>query len=223
MAKTQRDYYDIQLRSCIYKYLIKLQGDNLGNNAIQYLKTEWGKAWIKEKSNANVILHTAFMKDTYNNLRNFGIRAIIFFGDLISKDKHFPIIINKNYEYEIGGVKVRGVFEYISEIERNGETVFQVYHFNTLETKMATKDVPRNNIILLSEAHAFMDMFGQRNFELVSVDLFNEKVYTSIMTKELDLMLKRTVCDAAKCMKMDINIKSPDSKCFHCEIRNRCL
>lgn len=218
-----KEAYDICLHKCFYTYLVGLQQDDI-RNGIHTLKTRWGREWIKQKRNSQIVCTpSSFKRDTHDAKRKLGIDAIFTFYDIMEKDSQFPIVINKQYEISIApGIVLTGTWEYIREVERNGERVFQIMKFKTESNKFRTNHQMNHDLELTAAALAFQTMFNPSNFELVYVDIYSNKQIVSRRTSKDFNLLKRTVVSTVKALQNDIQCIAPNEMCYHCEYRNTC-
>ena len=98
--KNIKELYDESLHKCFYEYLLALQ-NNSQSNGLETLKYRWGKEWIKQKKNSQILCTpSASKRDTYDAKRKAGINAIITFDKLMDTSQ-YPIIINKQYSLSI--------------------------------------------------------------------------------------------------------------------------
>jgi hypothetical protein len=107
--------YDDALHKCFYSYLTKMQNDNFID--LGYLKQLWGRLWIKQKRNSEMIIKpTPSERDSYNKKRKDGIDAIISFHNLMNEINQYPMIINKKFSIRISNnVILTGNWEYLME------------------------------------------------------------------------------------------------------------
>ena len=217
-----KEAYDIALHKCFYSYLIALQQDDI-QNGIEVLKRRWGKEWVKQKKNSQIICTpSAVKRDTYDAKRKAGIDAIITFEDIMSQDSQYPIIINKSYSLKIGNVNLTGVWEYVREVEINGENIIQIMKFKTENNRFQIVHQMNHDLELTAAALAFKETFNATKFQLLYVDIYKKKVITSYRTENDFKLLKETVNSVAMSIKHNIKCISPDKRCYHCEYRNVC-
>lgn len=222
--KNFKELYDIALHKCFYYYLGALQNNDPASCSITTLKKKWGKEWIKQKTNSEIICTPSAQKrDTYDSNRKSGIDAIITFDELMN-EKQFPIILNKPYEIKITeNIILTGTWEYVREIERNGKNIIQVMKFKTEYNKFQVNHQIEHDLELTAAAYAFSNQFNVDSFELVYVDIYKKKlIVTSRYDKDFKL-LKNTVISTVQSLKHNIKCISPDKKCYHCEYRNVCV
>ena len=218
-----KEAYDVALHKCFYSYLVGIQQDD-ARVGIDTLKSRWGKEWIKQKTNSQIMLTpSAFKRDTYDAKRKAGIDAIITFNKLMSKDKQFPIAINRKYEIPItNNIILTGTWECIREIERDNDDIIQILKFNTESNKFRTLHQMNHDLELTAAALAFQTNFNPKLFELVYIDIYSKKQIISHRNK-LDFdMLKKTVVSVVTCLKNNIACVSPSKVCYHCEYRDVC-
>lgn len=213
--------YDEALHKCFYSYLTKMQNDNFVD--LGYLKQSWGKIWIKEKRNSEIIIKpTPSERNTHNKKRKEGIDSIISFHNLMSEVNQYPIIINKQFSIRITkNIILTGVWEYIREIFIDNKKVFQVLKFNTANDKFQTIMQMAHDIELTAASYAFNKMFNT-DPELVYVNIYKERIVPSYREEEDYELLKQSVISAVKGIKQNIACISPDKRCFHCEYRKEC-
>ncbi len=218
-----KEAYDICLHKCFYAYLVGLQQDDI-RNGIDTLKTRWGKEWIKQKKNSQIVCTpSSFKRDTYDAKRKAGIDAIFTFYDIMQKEAQFPIVINRQYEIPITSkIALVGTWEYIREIERNGDSVIQILKFKTESNKFRTNHQINHDLELTAAALAFQTMFSPSKFELAYVDIYTKKMLVSHRSQEDFDLLKHTVISVVKSMRNDIQCIAPGPICYHCEYRNVC-
>ena len=218
-----KEAYDICLHKCFYAYLVGLQQEDV-RNGIDTLKTRWGREWIKQKKNSQIVCTpSSFKRDTYDAKRKAGIDAIFTFYDLMEKDSQFPIVINRQYEIPITSkITLVGTWEYIREVERNGKNVIQIMKFKTESNKFRTNHQMNHDLELTAAALAFQTMFNPSAFELVYLDIYSKKVVVSHRSEKDFQMLKKTVVSVAKALKNNLQCVSPSQICYHCEYRNTC-
>lgn len=194
------------------------------DGGIRFLKKRWGEAWIKQKTNSEIICTPSAMRyDSYDYKRKTGIEAIITFNDIINTPQ-FPIIINKPYKIQLSkGLILRGVFEYVREIEQKDNTrTIQLMKFRTENNRFQVDSHMHHDLELTAMAIAFEEMFNVNEFELVYVDICKKKMISSFRGKKDIDLLKDTVRSVALCLKNNIRCVSPDKRCYHCEYRNVC-
>lgn len=217
-----KEAYDIALHKCFYQYLLALQNDTL--DGLKTLKYRWGKEWVKQKTNSELICTpSAVKRDTYDAKRKAGIDAIITFDKLMSTPQ-FPILVNREYSIQIDDVILTGTWEYIREIEIDGRKVIQLMKFRTENNRFQVVGQMSHDLELTAAALAFSKAFNQNNleFQLVYVDIYKKKMMVSYRTSKDFELLKETVTSVAKCIKNDIKCISPDKRCYHCEYRDVC-
>lgn len=220
-----KEMYDNALHKCFYSYLIALQNNNV-NNGLEYLKIQWGKTWIKQKRNSELICTpSAHIRDTYDGKRKAGINAILTFDDMMNNTPQYPIIINKPFEIQISSdIILTGVWEYVREIERDGKNIFQIIKFKTESShKVQTKHQMQHDLELTAATYAFKETFNVSDFEIVYFDLFKKKMISSYRTEKDYKLLKDTVTSVVFAMKHNLKLTSPDKRCYHCEYRNACV
>lgn len=194
------------------------------DGGIRFLKKRWGEAWIKQKTNSEIICTPSAMRyDSYDYKRKTGIEAIITFNDIMNIPQ-FPIIINKPYKIQLSkGLILRGVFEYVREIEQKDNTrTIQLMKFRTENNRFQVDSHMHHDLELTAMAIAFEEMFNVNEFELVYVDICKKKMISSFRGKKDIDLLKDTVRSVALCLKNNIRCVSPDKRCYHCEYRNVC-
>ena len=218
-----KEAYDIALHKCFYSYLVGIQQED-ARTGIDTLKARWGKEWIKHKSNSQIMLTpSAFKRDTYDAKRKAGIDAIITFNKLMNKDKQFPIAVNRTYEVPItNNLVLTGTWEYIREIERNGDNVIQILKFQTESNKFRTIHQMNHDLELTACAMAFEHCFTPSAFELVYFDIYSKRQIISYRTKQDIELLKQTVKSVALSIQHNIRCISPSKICYHCEYRDAC-
>lgn len=218
-----KEAYDIALHKCFYQYLLALQNDTL--EGLKTLKYRWGKEWIKQKTNSEIICTpSALKRDTYDAKRKAGIEAIITF-DKLMKTPQYPIVINKEYSIQITkDVILTGTWEYIREIEIDDRKIIQLMKFRTENNRFQVLSQMNHDLELTAAALAFSKMFNinQAEFQLVYVDIYKKRMMSSYRTAKDFELLKETVISVAKCIKGGIKCISPDKKCYHCEYRDDC-
>lgn len=214
--------YDRAVHRCIYEYLYMFQND-AKQISIDVLKRAWGREWIKQKTNSEMICTpSAGKRDTYDIKRKNGINAIFAFDEMM-QEPQFPIIINKPYSIKIGNVVVNGVWEYIREITRDGQKAFQIIRFRTESNRFDLKEQMNHDIALTAAYLAFKATFNQDNTELIYMDLYRKTMVPAFRTKNDITLFKETVRSVALSIKNNLQCVSPDKKCFHCEYRDICL
>lgn len=218
-----KEAYDIALHKCFYQYLLALQNNTL--DGLKTLKYRWGKEWIKQKTNSELICTpSALKRDTYDAKRKAGIEAIITFDKLMSIPQ-YPILINKEYSIKISDdIILTGVWEYVREIEIDGKKIIQLMKFRTENNRFQVLNQMNHDLELTAAAMAFSKMFNMNEleFQLVYVDIYKKKMIASYRTVKDFELLKETVISVAKCIKGGIKCISPDKKCYHCEYRDIC-
>lgn len=218
-----KEAYDKSLHKCFYQYLYNLQQNTL-KNTLEFLKYQWGKEWIKQKRNTEIILTpSAAKRDTYANKRTAGIDAIITFDNIMRQTEQFPLIINKPYELRISkGIILTGTWEYIREIGDEVK-VFQILKFKTENNRFQVNTQMQHDIELTAASMAFMQTFNVKDApELIHADMYRKHLSSSYRTKGDYDLLRKTVISVAQCIKHNIRCVSPDKKCYHCEYRNVC-
>jgi hypothetical protein len=219
-----KEAYDIALHKCFYQYLLALQNDTLVEG-LKTLKYRWGKEWVKQKTNSQIICTpSAIKRDTYDAKRKSGIEAIITFNKLMSTPQ-FPILVNKDYSIKISNdIILNGTWEYVREVEIDGTKVIQLIKFRTEANKFQVNNQALHDLELTAAALAFSKMFNQNNldFQLIYLDIYRKKMITSYRTQKDFELLKNTVISVAKCIKHNIKCISPDKRCYHCEYRDKC-
>lgn len=218
-----KEAYDVALHKCFYQYLLALQNDTL--DGLKTLKYRWGKEWIKQKTNSELICTpSAVKRDTYDAKRKAGVDAIITFDKLMNVPQ-FPILVNREYSLQItDDIILKGTWEYIREIEIDGRKVIQLMKFRTENNRFQVVGQMNHDLELTAAAMAFSKMFNQNNleFQLVYVDIYKKKMITSYRTAKDFALLKETVTSVAKCIRNNIKCISPDKRCYHCEYRDIC-
>lgn len=218
-----KELYDNTLHKVFYSYLLALQRDTL-KDGMGFLKFKWGKEWIKQKTNSQIICTPSAMKrDTYDAKRKAGIDAIITFNELMDTPQ-FPIIINKEYEVPIGkGIILRGRWEYIREIELpNGQRRIQIMKFKTENNRFQILSQMNHDLELTAAAYAFEHTFNATEFDLLYVDIYKKKIISSVRNPKDYQLLQNTVTSAVTCIQNKIRLISPDKRCYHCEYRDVC-
>ena len=218
-----KDLYDDALHKCFYEYLLALQNNTLANR-LETLKYRWGKEWIKQSRNSEIICTPmASKRDTYDAKRLAGVHAILAFEEIIANTPQFPIIINKPYKFKISNnIILTGTWEYIREIERDGQKIIQLLKFRTEHNRFSVNHQILHDLELTAAAMAFEDMFNTKGFEIVYVDIYKKKLISSYRTQKDYDLLKQTVLGVVKCIQNNIKCISPDKNCYHCEYRKVC-
>lgn len=219
-----KEVYDTALHKCFYQYLLALQNDTL-LEGLKTLKYRWGKEWVKQKTNSELICTpSAVKRDTYDAKRKAGIEAIITFDKLMQAPQ-FPILINKNYSIKIADdITLTGTWEYVREIEIDGKKIIQLLKFRTENNRFQILSQMNHDLELTAAALAFSETFNlkQMEFQLVYVDIYKKKMIASYRTEKDFNLLKETVISVAQCIRNNIKCISPDKKCYHCEYRDIC-
>lgn len=217
-----KEAYDVALHKCFYAYLTALQNDTL-TDSIKTLKYKWGKEWVKQKSNSEIICTpSALKRDTYDAKRRAGIDAIITFNKLMSTPQ-YPILVNKRYSIQIAkDIVLTGTWEYVREIDIQDKKVIQLMKFRTENNRFQVLSQMNHDLELTAAALAFNQMFNVKAVQLVYVDIYKKKMMMSHRTQQDFNLLKETVISVAKCIKNNIRCISPDKKCYHCEYRDIC-
>lgn len=215
--------YDKAIHECFYTYLHTLQLDP-SKCSITLLKQKWGKKWIKQSRNSEIICTPmANKRDTYDAKRLAGVHAILSFEEIIANTPQFPIIVNKPYKLKItDNITITGTWEYIREIERNGEKIIQLLKFRTEHNWFSVNHQTFHDLELTAAALAFEETFNAKQFEIVYVDIYKKKLIASYRTRKDYDLLKKTVTGVVKCIQNDIQCISPDKNCYHCEYRKVC-
>lgn len=218
-----KELYDKALHRVFYSYLTALQQGTL-KESLGFLKYKWGKEWVKQKTNSQIICTpSALKRDTYEMKRKAGIDAILTFDDIMNVPQ-FPIIINKPYSIDITDkIVLNGIWEYVRELERpDGSRIVQLMKFKTENNRFQMTTQMSHDLELTAAALAFKNTFNVDEFELVYVDIYKKKLVVSTRTpKDYDL-LRDTVKSVSACLKAGVRCVSPDKKCYHCEYRNIC-
>jgi CRISPR/Cas system-associated exonuclease Cas4 (RecB family) len=218
-----KEAYDVALHKCFYQYLLALQNDTL--DGLKTLKYRWGQEWIKQRKNSEIICTpSALKRDTYDAKRKAGIDAIITF-DKLMKTPQFPILINKQYSLKItDDIVITGTWEYVREIEIDGQKVIQLMKFRTENNRFQVLSQMNHDLELTAAALAFSKTFNinQAEFQLVYVDIYKNKMMSSYRNIKDFELLKETVISVVQCIKNKIRCISPDKKCYHCEYRDIC-
>lgn len=217
-----KEAYDLALHKCFYTYLTSLQNDTL-IDSLKTLKYRWGKEWVKQKTNSEIICTpSALKRDTYDAKRRAGIDAIITFDKLMNTPQ-YPILINKQYSISItDDIVLTGTWEYIREVEINGKKIIQLLKFRTENNRFQVLNQMNHDLELTAAALAFNETFNANEIQLVYVDIYKKKMMLSYRTVKDFELLKKTVISVAKCIKHNIRCVSPDKKCYHCEYRDIC-
>ena len=219
-----KEAYDIALHKCFYQYLLALQNDTL-LEGLKTLKYRWGKEWIKQKTNSELICTpSAAKRDTYDAKRKAGINAIITF-DKLMQGSQYPILVNKNYSIRItDDIILTGTWEYVREIEVEGKKVIQLMKFRTENNRFQVLSQMNHDLELTAAALAFSETFNLNHveFQLVYVDIYKSRMVASYRTQKDFNLLKETVISVAQCIRNNIKCISPDKKCYHCEYRDIC-
>lgn len=216
-----KEAYDEALHRCFYTYLFSLQNDTL-TDSLKTLKYRWGKEWVKQKTNSEIICTpSALKRDTYDAKRRAGIDAILTFDKLMNTSQ-CPILINRQYSVQIGNVTLTGTWEYVREVEIDGRKVIQILKFRTENNRFQVLSQMHHDLELTAAALAFNKMFNAPEVQLVYVDIYKKKMMTSYRTEKDFKLLEETVTSVAKCIKHNIRCISPDKKCYHCEYRDIC-
>jgi len=218
-----KELYDISLHKVFYNYLYALRDGTLKDN-MKFLKYQWGKQWVKTKTNSQLICTpSSYIRDTYDAKRKAGIDAIITFEELMNIPQ-FPIIINKPYAVDIGhNIILKGIWEYVREVTNSdGTKSIQVMKFNSENNRFAMVGQMNHDIELSAAAYAFKESFNVDQFELLYVDIYKKKVIASYRSEKDIQLLKDTVYGTVLCLHNNIRCVSPDKRCYHCEYRNVC-
>lgn len=216
-----KEAYDAALHRCFYTYLLALQNDTL-TDSLKTLKYRWGKEWVKQKTNSEIICTpSAVKRDTYDAKRRAGIDAILTFDKLMNTPQ-YPILINRQYSVQIGNVTLTGTWEYIREVEIDGRKVIQILKFRTENNRFQVISHMHHDLELTAAALAFSKMFNAPEFQLVYVDIYKKKMTISYRTEKDFKLLEETITSVAKSIKHNIKCISPDKKCYHCEYRDIC-
>ena len=195
--KNLKELYDISLHKCFYSYLYAIQNDTL-EEGIKTLKYKWGQEWIKQKKNSEIICTpSAAKRDTYDAKRKAGINAIITFDKLMNVSQ-YPIIINKPYSIQItNDIVLTGIWEYIREIEINGKKIIQLMKFRVENNRFQVLNQMNHDLELTAAALALNNLFdiNEFQFQIIYVDIYKNKMYTTARTIKDYNLLKNTVID----------------------------
>lgn len=218
-----KELYDDSLHKVFYAYLTAKQRDTLGEG-LRFLKYRWGKEWIKQKTNSQIICTpSAIKRDTYDAKRRAGIDAIVTFNEIMDVPQ-YPILVNKPYTINIGNdLVLTGNWEYIREIEKSDQNkIIQIMKFRLENNRFQIVEQMNHDLELTAAAMAFKETFNAPSFELVYLDIYKQKMISSTRTeKDFDLLI-RTVRSVVVCIRNNIRCVSPDKKCYHCEYRTVC-
>ena len=215
--------YDKAIHRCFYTYLHTLQLDPK-KCSIALLKQKWGKEWVKQSRNSEIICTPkANKRDTYDAKRLAGVHAILTFEEIIANTPQFPIVINKPYQLKItDNIILTGVWEYIREIERGGEKIIQLLKFRTEHNWFSVNHQTLHDLELTAAAMAFENTFNTHGFEIVYVDIYKKKLMVSYRTCKDYELLKQSVISVVQSINHNIKCISPDKNCYHCEYRKVC-
>lgn len=220
------DYYDETLRLTFHKALINFESNTL-EYSVKFLKTSWGKEWIKNTNAFNlVVTPSSTRRDSRDRLRSEGIDAIIRFTDMLMDEFQVPIIIGRRFYIDVApNIVVTGTWEYIREVEVDniiGSRKLQLIHIVPKSNRFHTSMQACNDIEMVGQAFAFETMFDNKP-EMVYLDIMKDKMVSSLLGETKKKEFIHTVKSVADCINHNIRCVSPDNRCFHCELRNDCM
>ena len=221
-----KDLYDESIHRVFYNYLNSMENGTL-NYVNTYLKTLWGKEWIKTNKYSDMIItKSSANRDVYLELLRDGTESLFKFDEVISKDRQVPLMVNYRYEVEIlPNIVLTGVFEYIREfiINDNFKTI-QIIKFVPNHNKYMLQIAMKYNLELIAMSYAFEQLFNTKSpLQILSFDVRNKKVFTTVFNQTNYNVLKESIKNIIICIQNNIIISSPDKKCFYCDYRKVCL
>lgn len=218
-----KEKYDESLHNTFYLYLRALQNNTLANS-LEFLKKQWGKEWIKQKTNPQIMLTpSATKRDTYDQKRKAGIDAIITFDKLMDEPQ-VPIAINMPYELKISNrITLTGKWEYIREVNTpDGGHEFQILKFRTENNRFQVNNQRFHDLELTAAQMSFNATFNS-TARLVYVDIYTKKMIPSYRGDKDQKDLIQSVKSVVLSIEHNIRCYSPDKRCYHCEYRDECL
>lgn len=226
--RTLMHEYNRALFSVYYKYLEALKNSSTGiKDVYRQLKTNWGISWIKEKTLAEIEVHSINPHlDSYGKRRRAGALAIEAFGNIM-EEPQYPIAVRAMYSVPIIDHKINlvGIWDYIREILVDDEKHIQVVKFEEDVSKMKGGHKHQNSIDIVAMAYAFKKLFD-KPFDVIIIDTntgsIKGKVTKVDICEEEYKELEQTVVSYVKCIKNDIRLISPGIKCNVCEYREAC-
>lgn len=219
-----RDKFNIAMHKCFYHYIMALYRND-GLATMETLKKKFAHEWIKNNKQSKIILKPIDVKKPKkeDSLRKKGIDDIIGFIELMGRNSQTPIAINKPYEVKIAqNIYLRGKWEYIREIEKDGKPIIQIISLISDKNKFTTNHMAHHDLKLTADALAFKEIFGTDNFETVYMDISNQRETVSNREDYDFRILVNTVKSVALSIKYGLKCMSVSDQCYYCERRQDC-
>lgn len=221
-----RDLYDESIHRVFYNYLNALQNGTL-NKVNTYLKTLWGKEWIKTNKYSDIMItSSSLQRDAYLQRLRDGNDSIFKFDEVISQGRQIPLMVNYRYEVEIiPNVILTGIFEYVREflIDDNFRTI-QLIKFIPNYNKYMLQVAMKYNLELIAMSYAFETLFNVKSpLQVLSFDVSHKRILTNIYNHKHYEILKESIKNIIICIQNNIIVQCPDRKCFNCDYRKICL
>lgn len=221
------DRYERILKNCIFSFMRNLQYGRRSLIGVNFLKTQWGQNWIKEKAPYEVItMQSGVARDTYSKKRSQGVSALLNFFQIIEDKDVYPILIRKQYRIEFDDEYcITGMFDIV--MEDKTRNVLQVVKIRAEGNRFNIKEQAVFDLDLNFAYYALRVLFkGVREYsgiELVIWDIERKIEYVCVPVEQYDAIMLKTIESALECMNQELYLTCPDKKCFHCNKRDRCM
>lgn len=209
--------YDVDMHKVVYSFFSLIQAKE--PVSIEMLKRTWGSLWLGNKTKHEIAFsEPSTWRDTHNEKRKDGLKAILKFFDKFSLKPGWPIAVNKKYEVEIAkNLILTGTWEVIREVDGHIEIIdFKV------DDKLHNKISIEKDLSVTAASYAFRKSFGTKEDALSYYGLSKGKKHNTGRTTDDYKMLVHTVKCVAIAVKNNLFYACPDSKCFSCPYKHMC-
>lgn len=239
-ANVKRNY-EKAIRKVFYLYITQLQHRERTRivSPITFLKQEWAKEWIAQKTNSEIVQQMQDMVGISRNKfdvnvlvdsrRRIGIETLIRFEDIM-QEPQYPLLVNYPYTINFSnGVALTGSIEYVREIKNEqDQKVIQLIHFgtrfNNLTTQKNKYNVLESNMFITASALAFKSLFNiSKDVEMYIMDIHNKTLLPVTKTVRDFKQLQTTTESVAACIEQGIKCISLCRKCNLCPYHYMCL
>ena len=214
--------YDFVIRQSIFSFFALISE---GQGPSMYiLKRTFGAKWIGRKTKEDVMyLKPGDWRDSHNERRKKGIKALVKFYDLFKERHGFPIALNKTYSVPISkNLNLTGSFEIIRELkDKNNVSSIDILHFRNDDVYKIDMAIDKD-IEISALSFAFRSVFKVKEDQITIYSLHRGKSNITYRTKEDYRVMIRTIKNVAYLIKNKIFYAFPDNKCYSCIYKDVC-
>lgn len=210
--------YDKTIHESIYTYLNLMKSG--AKVSLKNLLSIFGTKWIGTDKTINDMLFITPLtwRDTHNEKRKEGIKALTKLDKYLNKQEFYPILIGQQYKFQIcKGLILTGRFQVIREINQS----IEIIDFKT-DDKTQEKLRPYKDLSITAQWFAFKENFNQNPDIALYYGLHSGTKYNAFRTDKDLKMLKTTIKNISLCIKNNIYYVCPGPQCYYCIYKDIC-